>query len=354
MQSGKPVAVFETHAAAPRVLIANSNLVGRWATWEHFRELDAAGLMMYGQMTAGSWIYIGTQGILQGTYETFAAIARQRFGGTLRGPARRHRRARRDGRRAAARGDHERGLRAVHRGRPAADRAAHPRALPRRAGRLARRRARAPGGGAARGPRALDRAARQRRRGPARARAPRRGGRRRDRPDERARPAQRLRPGRPHARAGRRAARRATPTSTSRASAQSVLAHVDAIRTLGAAGRRGVRLRQRAARRRARSTATPTRSPTPGFVPAYIRPLFCEGKGPFRWVALSGDPADIAATDRAILDLFGDQDAHPALDRAGRASGSRSRACRRGSAGSATASATSPGCASTRWSPRAR
>ena len=76
VQSGKPVAVFETHAAAPRVLIANSNLVGRWATWEHFRELDAAGLMMYGQMTAGSWIYIGTQGILQGTYETFAAVAR--------------------------------------------------------------------------------------------------------------------------------------------------------------------------------------------------------------------------------------------------------------------------------------
>ena len=85
VQSGKPVAVFETHAAAPRVLIANSNLVGRWANWETFRELDAAGLMMYGQMTAGSWIYIGTQGILQGTYETFAAIGRLRFGGSLKG-----------------------------------------------------------------------------------------------------------------------------------------------------------------------------------------------------------------------------------------------------------------------------
>ena len=83
VQSGKPVAVFETHADAPRVLIANSNLVPKWATWSHFRELDAAGLMMYGQMTAGSWIYIGTQGILQGTYETFAAIARLRFGGSL-------------------------------------------------------------------------------------------------------------------------------------------------------------------------------------------------------------------------------------------------------------------------------
>src|ERR671929_933839 len=85
VQSGKPVGVFRTHAWAPRVLIANSNLVGRWATWEVFRELERRGLTMYGQMTAGSWIYIGTQGILQGTYETFAELARQHFGGTLRG-----------------------------------------------------------------------------------------------------------------------------------------------------------------------------------------------------------------------------------------------------------------------------
>ena len=119
-------AVFETHEAAPRVLIANSNLVPEWATWEHFRELDAAGLMMYGQMTAGSWIYIGTQGILQGTYETFAAVARKRFDGTLAGrlvvtaglggmggaqPL------------AITMCD---GARAVRRGRPAADRAPHP------------------------------------------------------------------------------------------------------------------------------------------------------------------------------------------------------------------------------------
>ena len=76
IQSGKPVGVLRTHEWAPRVLIANSNLVGRWATWDHFRELEKAGLMMYGQMTAGSWIYIGTQGILQGTYETFAELAR--------------------------------------------------------------------------------------------------------------------------------------------------------------------------------------------------------------------------------------------------------------------------------------
>jgi urocanate hydratase len=85
VQSGKPVAVFRTHEWSPRVLIANSNLVGDWANWEKFRELEAAGLTMYGQMTAGSWIYIGTQGILQGTYETFGAIAKKRFGGTLAG-----------------------------------------------------------------------------------------------------------------------------------------------------------------------------------------------------------------------------------------------------------------------------
>jgi urocanate hydratase len=85
VQSGKPVAVFRTHAYSPRVLIANSNLVGHWNNWKHFGELDRAGLMMYGQMTAGSWIYIGTQGILQGTYETFAAAARKHFGGTLAG-----------------------------------------------------------------------------------------------------------------------------------------------------------------------------------------------------------------------------------------------------------------------------
>src|SRR5215217_7277786 len=85
VQSGKPVAVFRTHEWAPRVLIANSNLVGRWATWDTFRDLERRGLTMYGQMTAGSWIYIGTQGILQGTYETFAELGRQHFGGSLRG-----------------------------------------------------------------------------------------------------------------------------------------------------------------------------------------------------------------------------------------------------------------------------
>ena len=83
IQSGKPVGVFRTHADAPRVLIANSNLVPKWATWEHFNELDRKGLMMFGQMTAGSWIYIGSQGIVQGTYETFAEAGRQHYGGEL-------------------------------------------------------------------------------------------------------------------------------------------------------------------------------------------------------------------------------------------------------------------------------
>src|SRR6202162_834237 len=85
VQSGKPVAVFKTHADAPRVLIANSNLVPKWATWEHFNELDRKGLMMYGQMTAGSWIYIGSQGIVQGTFETFVEMARQHFNGSWKG-----------------------------------------------------------------------------------------------------------------------------------------------------------------------------------------------------------------------------------------------------------------------------
>src|SRR5687767_8660603 len=85
VQSGKPVGVFETHADAPRVLIANSNLVPRWSTWEHFNELDRKGLMMYGQMTAGSWIYIGSQGIVQGTYETFVEMGRQHYNGDLTG-----------------------------------------------------------------------------------------------------------------------------------------------------------------------------------------------------------------------------------------------------------------------------
>ena len=149
VQSGKPVGVMRTHEWAPRVLIANSNLVGDWANWEEFRRLEDLGLTMYGQMTAGSWIYIGTQGILQGTFETFAAVADKQL---RRNPRRHHhgdRRARRHGRRPAAGGDHERRRRDLHRVRPGPDPAPDRPPLPRRRGALAR------GGGAdgGRGPR---------------------------------------------------------------------------------------------------------------------------------------------------------------------------------------------------------
>ena len=106
IQSGKPVGVFRTHEDAPRVLLANSNLVPHWANWQHFHELDRKGLMMYGQMTAGSWIYIGTQGIVQGTYETFVEMGRQHYNGDLSGKLDPHRRAGRHGRRAALGRDH--------------------------------------------------------------------------------------------------------------------------------------------------------------------------------------------------------------------------------------------------------
>src|SRR5918995_1875891 len=173
VQSGKPVGVFRTHEMAPRVLISNSMLVPRWATWDTFRELEHAGLTMYGQMTAGSWIYIGTQGILQGTYETFAEAATQRFGGF-----------------------------------PGADRASHQDALPRPRERRPRRGA-AVGGPGAFGPRGgLDRGRRQLRRGPAGAARARVRAGSGDRPDERARPAGWVRPGRAVARGGRAAAPR--------------------------------------------------------------------------------------------------------------------------------------------------
>ena len=281
--------------------------------------------MMYGQMTAGSWIYIGTQGILQGTYETFAAVARKRFGGTLRG-------------RLVVTA----GLGGMGGAQPLAvtmnegcalcvevdlhaHRAADPRALPRRARRLARRRAGAARRRAQREGRALSigllgNAAEVL----PELVAPRRRARRRDRPDERARPAQRLRPGRADAssrptccaradpdeylrRVGESVARaRRARSASSRPRGAEAFDYGNALRGVAAGARR---------RRRVRLSRASSR-PTSG-------PLFCEGKGPFRWVALSGDPADIAATDAAILDLFGDQEHIRALDRAGAASASQ-------------------------------
>ena len=136
VQSGKPVGVFRTHAGAPRVLIANTNLVGRWATWDVFRELERHGLIMYGQMTAGSWIYIGSQGIVQGTYETFGAMARAALRRHARRALRAHRRTRRDGRRPAARRHDVRRGDPRHRG----GRGAHRQAAGNRATAIARRR----------------------------------------------------------------------------------------------------------------------------------------------------------------------------------------------------------------------
>ena len=132
VQSGKPVGVLRTHRMAPRVMIANSNLVPRWADWEHFRELERKGLMMYGQMTAGSWIYIGTQGILQGTYETFAALAEKHFGPSLAGRIVVSAGLGGMGGRPAARGHDERRGHDLRGGRRAADRPAARDRLPRR------------------------------------------------------------------------------------------------------------------------------------------------------------------------------------------------------------------------------
>jgi len=306
VQSGKPVAVFETHPDAPRVLIANSNLVGRWANWETFRELDAAGLMMYGQMTAGSWIYIGTQGILQGTYETFAAVARKRFDGTL-----------------AGRLTVTAGLGGMGGAQPLAitmnggaalcvevdlsriERRIRERYLDERAGSLddaldrlseavAERRALSIGllGNAAevlpelvrRGV-AVDVVTDQ-----TSAHDPLNG----------------------YVPAGLTVEqadvlRRSDQDEYLSRVGESVLAHVAAIRDLQSAGSEAFDYGN-ALRGVAQEHGDAEAFAYPGFVPAYIRPLFCEGKGPFRWVALSGDPADIAATDAAILDLFGDQE----------------------------------------------
>jgi len=301
VQSGKPVGVFRTHEWAPRVLIANSNLVGDWATWPEFRKLEAEGLTMYGQMTAGSWIYIGTQGILQGTYETFAAVAEKRFGGTLAGTI-------------------------TLTGGCGGMGGAQPLAVTLNGGaaivvdvdraRLQRRVDH----------RYLDELADDLDDAVARVTA---------------------------AKAERRALsvglvgnaatvfpellRRGVPIDvvTDQTSAHDPLSYLPegygvdewAARaesdpeTFTADSRRAMAKQVEAMvgfqdagaevfdygnsiRREAELGGYDRAFAFPGFVPAYIRPLFAEGKGPFRWAALSGDPADIAATDRAILELF--------------------------------------------------
>jgi urocanate hydratase len=306
VQSGKPVAVFETHPDAPRVLIANSNLVPQWATWEKFRELDAAGLMMYGQMTAGSWIYIGSQGILQGTYETFAAAARKRFGGTL------------EGRLVVTAGLGGMGgaqpLAITMLGGAALCIEVDLRRIERRieTGYLDERAA------------DLDDAlarldiARSERRGLSIGLA----GNAAEVVPELVRRSIEIDivtdqtsahdPLNGYVPAGLTveqadALRRSDPEDYLRRVGESAVAHVAAIRALQSAGAEAFDYGN-ALRGLAAEHGDTDAFAYPGFVPAYIRPLFCEGKGPFRWVALSGDPADIHATDRAILDLFGDQE----------------------------------------------
>jgi urocanate hydratase len=305
VQSGKPVGVMRTHEWAPRVLIANSNLVPQWATWEEFRRLESLGLTMYGQMTAGSWIYIGTQGILQGTYETFAAVAAKRFGGSLAGtitltaglggmggaqplavtmnggvaividcdPSRIARRIEYGYLDEAADGVDDALRRAI-----AARDAGEPLSI----GLL--------GNAAELLPRMLAMGA----------------------PvdvvtDQTSAHDPLTYLPRGVAFEDMAALRAEDPAGFTERARQSMAEHVAAMVGFMDAGAEvfdyGNSIRGEAA-----AVGYERAFDFPGFVPAYIRPLFCEGKGPFRWAALSGDPADIAATDAAILDLFPDNE----------------------------------------------
>ncbi|HUY48956.1 MAG TPA: urocanate hydratase [Streptosporangiaceae bacterium] len=305
VQSGKPVGVMRTHEWAPRVLIANSNLVPQWATWDEFRRLEALGLTMFGQMTAGSWIYIGTQGILQGTYETFAAVAAKRFGGSLAGtitltaglggmggaqplaitmnggvaicvdcdPSRIARRIE-YGYLDAAADDVDDALRRAIAARDAS--------VPLSIGLL--------GNAADILPQMLAMGA----------------------PvdvvtDQTSAHDPLTYLPRGVAFEDMAALRAEDPAGFTQRARQSMAAHVEAMVGFMDAGAE-VFDYGNSIRGEAELAGYQRAFAFPGFVPAYIRPLFCEGRGPFRWAALSGDPADIAATDAAILDLFPDNE----------------------------------------------
>ncbi|RKY19114.1 MAG: urocanate hydratase [Planctomycetota bacterium] len=304
MQSGRAVGVFKTHADAPRVLIANSNLVPKWATWEHFDELDAQGLMMFGQMTAGSWIYIGSQGIVQGTYETFVEAGRKHFGGSLE-------------RRLVVSG----GLGGMGGAQPLAAVMAGATFLAadvertRIEKRLATRYIdeltddlghaidtalawAAAGEAKSMGwvGNQVDLLAALRERGVV--------------PDLLTDQTSAHDPVNGYVPAGMTfeqavALRESDRDGYRERSLQTMVQHIAHMRALQDAGAitfdYGNNLRGFAT-----EGGSPDAFEIPGFVPEYIRPLFCEGKGPFRWVALSGDPADIAVTDEAVLRLFPD------------------------------------------------
>jgi urocanate hydratase len=304
VQSGKPVAVFRTHEWAPRVLIANSNLVGKWATWDVFRELERAGLTMYGQMTAGSWIYIGTQGILQGTYETFAELARQHFGGTLRGRviltaglggmggAQPLAVTMNDGVAICIEVDEARARRRLDIGY--VDRLT---TVPDEALGWARE-------AAAEGrPLSIALVGNAAEVEPAWAAA----GERFDAVTDQTSAHDALGGYVPAeiSLGDALVLRRTEPDVYIRRARRSMAAHVRAMLDFLAAGAvvfdYGNNLRAQA-----QEAGVEEAFAYPGFVPAFIRPQFCEGRGPFRWAALSGDPGDILRTDRAILELFPD------------------------------------------------
>jgi urocanate hydratase len=302
VQSGKPVGVFRTHEWAPRVLIANSNLVGKWANWDTFRELERQGLTMYGQMTAGSWIYIGTQGILQGTYETFAELARQHFGGTLRG-------------------------RVVLTAGLGGMGGAQPLAVSMNEGVAivievdeSRARRRLEIGYVDRLTDSVDDALAWARAAAAEGRAESialignaavvepelvRRGEHFDVVTDQTSAHDALNgyipAGLDHRDAD--ALRQRDPDEYVACALRSMAMQVRAMLALQSAGAvtfdYGNNIRAQA-----QTAGVENAFDFPGFVPAFIRPLFCEGKGPFRWVALSGDPADIRRTDEAVLELF--------------------------------------------------
>jgi urocanate hydratase len=301
VQSGKPVGVLSTHEWAPRVLIANSNLVPQWATWEEFRRLERLGLTMYGQMTAGSWIYIGTQGILQGTYETFAAIAAKRFGGTLKGTitltaglggmggAQPLAVTMNGGVVICVECDQSRIARRIEYGyldeqADDIDDAIRRAVAARNAGRALS--IGLLGNAADVFPTLLEMGA----------------------PIDIVTDQTSAHDPLTYLPRGVRfedmaVLRAEDPEGFTRRARESMAAHVAAMVGFLDGGAEvfdyGNSLRGEA------ELAGYTRAfDYPGFVPAYIRPLFCEGKGPFRWAALSGDPKDITATDQAILELF--------------------------------------------------
>jgi urocanate hydratase len=302
VQSGKPVGVFRTNEWAPRVLIANSNLVGKWANWDDFRRLERAGLTMFGQMTAGSWIYIGTQGILQGTYETFAELARQHFGGTLKG-----------------RVTLTAGLGGMGGAQPLAVTMNEGVALVVEVDE-ARARRRLDIGYVDRLTHSLDEALRWAREAAAAGRPESialvgnaaeiepelvRRGERLDVVTDQTSAHDALNGYVPEGVSVAEAVelRKSDPDGYVRRSMASMADHVRAMLALQKAGAitfdYGNNIRAQA-----QAAGVANAFDFPGFVPAFIRPLFCEGKGPFRWAALSGDPADILATDEAILELF--------------------------------------------------